>query len=332
MCRSEAGPGPAREEAGGGSAGPRPCGPGGAGPGTESRRGEREREKGRPGPACPPAFLLPGAYLAVERGRRRELLSASLADPAPGAAGRLGAGRPLTAHSKCIALVGAGARPAGCPGPARSARRSACPLLPRTGPALPSASLPSPVTAAPAWPGPPRWLPLPFPPAPRVLRPRARPPATPRPRSASPALGLPTPAIPGAARPRPLLSCPHELLSTTSLGTAFGSSPAFCPPCPRCLLLSPSCILAIPRDPVACGSCLVVPREIPPCPQYRRGCWGIFLTAPPCHLLQVSLTVKDCTPGFPLLPPTVVALPEKVPPVTFYLFVCLCIYCLHPDD
>lgn len=66
-------------------------------------------------------------------------------------------------------------------------------------------------------------------------------------------------------------------------------------------------------------SCLVVPRETHLCPQYCCG-WGIFPPAPPCHLLQVSFTVKDCAPGFlPLLPPTVVALPGKVPPVTFYL-------------
>lgn len=78
-------------------------------------------------------------------------------------------------------------------------------------------------------------------------------------------------------------------------------------------------------------SCLVVPREIPPCPQDRRGCWGMFPTAPPCHLLQVSLTVKDCAPAFPLLPPAVVALPEKVPPVTFYLSVCLFVHLLPPS-
>lgn len=47
----------------------------------------------------------------------------------------------------------------------------------------------------------------------------------------------------------------------------------------------------------------------------------MFATVHLCQLLYDSLALKDCAPGFLVLPPTVVALPEEVPPVTF----CLCI-------
>lgn len=49
----------------------------------------------------------------------------------------------------------------------------------------------------------------------------------------------------------------------------------------------------------------------------------MFATVHLCQLLYVSLALKDCAPGFLLLPPTVLALPEEVPPVTFCLSICV---------
>lgn len=159
---------------------------------------------GRARAARPPAFLLPSAHLALERGRRWELLSGPLADPAPGTAGRAGPGRSEEAANCALGMHrprwGAGARPAGCPGlPA--------PSLPSSGPSPPFRLPALPCDRGPAWPGSPRWVPLPFSPAPWALRPRPRPLAA-RALAQAPGPGTAHPSHPRPCSLLPMSFCP----------------------------------------------------------------------------------------------------------------------------
>ncbi|XP_053793998.1 translation initiation factor IF-2-like [Vidua chalybeata] len=165
---------------------------GGAGPGSESRRGERG--KGRSGPARPPAFLLPGALPARERGgggggRPARSWIRPRAGPERG-------GRELRSQN-ASPPSGCGSAPLAAPAPQDLLdRRGAARSLPPS-PAFPRDRGPCMARA-------PRWLPQPFRPAPAALRPRACPPAALAVPPSAP--GLPTPAIPGPSPPTTLPS------------------------------------------------------------------------------------------------------------------------------
>lgn len=130
-------------------------------------------------------------------------------------------------------------------------------------------------------------------------------------------------AVPGWARPRPPLARPEAPWAPAGCPAAvFQRSAAFSP-------------LAVPQParshsgargcPGAVGRAQGHP-AVPPAP------WGLPRSTSSLSTPPGPLAVKDCVLDFPLLPPAVVALPGRVPPqITFYLFACLCIYCLHPD-
>lgn len=154
-------------------------------------------------------------------------MSGPLGDLALGAAGRLGAGRPLTAHSKCIDPAGARE-----PAPPAAPAPRLCPPAGLPAPCFPP-FLPVPVRPSlpppcpPPWPRPPRGRgrrggsPCPSPPRCGLSDPgpQVRP-------TAAPCLSLrvprPSPAPGCALQPsQASLLAPRELLPVTSLGTGL---------------------------------------------------------------------------------------------------------------
>lgn len=254
LCRSEAWPslawpGPAR---------PGPAGRegGGAGPGTESRRGERGKE--RSGPTRPARLLFFSRARSRPRSAGATMVAARPARGSdPGAAGRAGAGRPRTAHLKRIAPVRSAPLAAPAPQDLPGRREAACSFPPSVLP------WPSPVTVAPAWPerlgG-----------CPRLSGPARRlsdlGPVLPQ-----PSLCSPRPATAHSSHPRPsshasalFFFC--ELLSVTSPGAVLGRSSIFCSPCPfLCCFLSSCCIpaISIALATFRSRSFLIVLRDIP---------------------------------------------------------------------